>query len=310
LFNTNDIEKNNTNLNASDHNSEFEKTKNKFKEIKKSVNEFLDVLINEKMNKSSNNENITNNINTLIITKTFSVEIISDNKNTKNKKRDLSASDDENEYEKLAIKNKLSIANFTECEEKLKSFYNISSNTPLIYKKVDFVSKSDLNRALDKKASNGVSFEFFNPENLQKLNSSICSQVKIHINIPYMQSENLNLSMNILNARINKNIDLFNPKSLGYHTRCIKSKDLETLADTSLSNRRNKLFQNESVSCSADCEYQEIDKNGYVKCDCSTTGQEEISNTGTEFIFDPIPSMNYDIFLCYYETFTDVKFFN
>jgi len=100
---------------------------------------------------------------------------------------------------------------------------------------------------MDEKASSGVSFEFFNPENLQKINSSICSQVKIQINIPYKQSQNLNLSMYSLNARINKDIDLFNPNSLGYHTRCVKTKHLETLAYTSLSNRRNKMFQNESI---------------------------------------------------------------
>ncbi len=156
----------------------------------------------------------------------------------------------------------------------------------------------------DDRASNGVTFEFFNPLNGEKFNSSICSEIKTKLAIPYKQKENLVLSKYLQNYRKNKNVDLYNPVSLGYYSRCVKSKHLDTSADISLSFKRNKMFQNQSIECSKTCSYEGLDENGYVNCDCNTSGEKEISNTGMNFTFEAIPSMNYDIFLCYYETFS------
>ena len=62
------------------------------------------------------------------------------------------------------------------------------------------------------------------------------------------------------------------------------------------------MFQNTTITCSEDCKYGGIDENIYVECNCNTSGKNETSNTGYEFVFDPVPPMNYDIVECYRET--------
>jgi len=306
-FNKNNKSADGTNETYIDVNSNniaaMEEKQNILNEMKASVNGFIDVMLrakkhNKKYRFLSENENSnkTDNGQTILKTSIFSVELAS---NDKNNEKDL---------KEEALKNKLSIANFTECENLLKYYYNISENVGLIYKKMEFDSKTDLSRSADPAASSGVSFEFFNPDTLEKLNSSICSSIPIPIRIPFKKSERLSMSLYLANSFVNKDVDIYDKGSPGFSSRCVKSKDLSTSADTSMSFRRNKMFQNETIGCSASCTYDGLDENGYVKCDCTTSGKEEMSNTGSEFFFDPIPKMNYDIFMCYYQTYNDVYF--
>ena len=281
----------------------IEEKQNLLNEMKVSVNGFIDVMIKARIkNKrfrflSENvNSNETESSQTILKTEIFSVEVASHEKGN------------ENELREAALKNKLSVANFTQCEIKLKSFHNISENVTLLYKKMEFDSKTDLSRAADPYASSGVSFEFFNPDTLVKLNTSVCTETPIPINIPYKKVERLSMSLYLANSLVNKDVDIYNKESTGFHSRCVKSKDLNTSADTSMSFRRNTMFQNETIGCSDSCSYQGLDENGYVKCDCNTSGKEEMSNTGSDFAFDPIPKMNYDIVMCYYETYNDVNY--
>jgi len=242
------------------------------------------------------NENQTESKQNIIKTDMFSVEIASQDKSN------------EKELREELVKNKLSVANFTQCEKLLKYTYNISENLSLVYKKIEFDSKTDLLRAPDSRASSGVSFEFFDPDTLEKLNGTICSDIQTPISIPFKKIERLSMGLYLANSLVNKNVDIYNKESIGFSSRCVKSRDLTTSADTSISFRRNKMFQNETIGCSTSCAYKGLDENGYVKCDCTTSGKEEISNTGSDFNFDPIPKMNYEIFLCYYETYKDVSF--
>ena len=78
-------------------------------------------------------------------------------------------------------------------------------------------------------------------------------------------------------------------------------------SNASINFRRTKLFQNETIGCSVGCIYQGLDENKYVICDCSASGSAEISNTGSKDSLSSIPPMNYDIALCYYETYDDVN---
>jgi len=279
----------------------IQEKQNLLNEMKNSVNEFIDVMIKaSKKNKrfrflsENENSNETELNQTILKTEIFSVEVASQETGNEKELRDA------------AVKSKLSVANFTQCEIKLKSFHNISENVTLLYKKMEFDPKTDLSRAADPSASSGVSFEFFDPDTLVKLNTSVCTEIPIPISIPFKKAERLSMSLYLANSLVNKDVDIYNKESTGFHSRCVKSKDLNTSADTSMSFRRNTMFQNETIGCSDSCTYQGLDENGYVKCDCNTSGKEEMSNTGSDFAFDPIPKMNYDIVMCYNETYNDV----
>ena len=280
----------------------IQEKKNLLNEMKNSVNDFVDVMIKAKKKhkkfrflSENANSNETESSLTILKTDIFSVEIASQDKSNEKENREAS------------LKNKLSIANFTLCENRLKSHFNISQNVTLLYKKMEFDSKTDLSRAADPFGSRGVSFEFYNPDTLDKLNSSICSEILTPIKIPFKKIERLTISLYLANLAVNKDVDIYNKESPGFYSRCVKSKDLNTSADTSMSFRRNKLFQNETLECSSICSYQGLDENGYIQCDCTTSGKQEISNTGSDFFFNPIPPMNYDIITCYSETYNDVN---
>lgn len=217
------------------------------------------------------------------------------------------------ENEKLineqAIKNGLAIGNYTQCEKILKNHYNISENITLLLKNMQFNPSTNLKNLDDTTASDSVSMEFINPENGEKLDSQLCNETPTPISIPFKKSERIKMDLYEKAAVLKGVVDLYDKESPGYKSRCLKSSEFDTGADTSINYRRTKLYQNESINCSPGCSYEGLDENKYVKCNCKTT-QGELSNNSTGF--DPLlafPKFNYDIVLCYYETFTDVRIY-
>ena len=177
-----------------------------------------------------------------------------------------------------------------------------------IVKNLQFDSSTDLKNLKDSTSSNIVSFEFFNPVTAEKLDSKICSNINTPINIPFKES--IRLKMNLYkNAAVLKGvIDLYNKESPGYKSRCLKSTEFTTKADTSINYRRTKLYQNETINCSSGCLYEGLDDNSYVICNCELSEKTTITNNSTGFNpMAALPSFNYDIVLCYNETYRDVK---
>lgn len=204
------------------------------------------------------------------------------------------------------LKKKLSIGNFSACVERLKAFYNISKETELSIKKVEFDAKTDVNRANDSYASQGVRYEFIDPTTKDKLNSSLCEDIPTPIKIPFKQSERINYDLYARAQVIKTVIDLYDKKSPGYSTRCLKTSQFDTGADTSVNYRRGKMFQNMTMGCSPGCNYQGLDENSYIICDCQVSGNSELSNTGEEGSLLKLPALNYDISLCYKELYENV----
>lgn len=204
------------------------------------------------------------------------------------------------------LKKKLSIGDFTACVERLKAFYNISQETELSIKKVEFDAQTDINRANDPYASQGVSYEFIDPMTKQKLNNSLCEDIPIPLKIPFKQSERINYDLYIRAQTIKTVIDLYDKKSPGYSSRCLKTSQFDTGADTSVNYRRERMYQNMSMGCSSGCDYKGVDQNSYIICDCQVSGKNEISNTGEDGSLLKFPSLNYDISLCYKELYENV----
>jgi hypothetical protein len=278
---------NNTNYNTNKTEMSLEEKKEKQKvldDMKNDVKKFTDIFIG----------NSTNHVDKILKTKIFTIQIIANNPN------------DTQKNNKKAIEEKISIVNFTQCENILKKEYNISQNTVLIMKKLEFTPKMDIKRANNLDASQGLTFEYIDPKTMKKLNSSICSKINTPISIPFKRGNRLKMEEYEKSALINAALDLYNNESPAYYSRCVKTNQIETGADVSINYKRSQMFQNTSITCSSECEYDGLDENKYVKCNCKTSGDKESSNTGDEFVFDPLPSMNYDIVLCHRETYKDV----
>jgi len=251
-------------------------------DIKSFINLFID------FNKTASNEN------KIIKTGLFSSQISSNS--PENKNASIQA----------AIQNGMAFADFSNCEKILKNHYNISDDINLLIKKVEFNPMFDIKRANDTAASQGVSFDFFNPVTKEILNATLCENAPTPIRIPFKKSERINMNMYQKASTVQAFLDLYNSVSPGYHSRCYKTTQFDTGADVSLNYKRTNMFQNQTVSCSSGCIYEGLDENKYVKCNCTSLSDKEISNTGNDEIFDPLPKMNYEIFVCYYETYTDV----
>jgi hypothetical protein len=241
------------------------------------------------------NGNSTEKVDKVMKTDIFTIQITTRDPN------------DTEKNDKKAVEERISVANFTECENKLKEKYNISQAVNLLLKKVEFDSKMDIRRANNPDASKGLTFDFINPITMEKLDAKICSEVRTPMKIPFKRSERLRIDIVQKSILINTGLDLYSNKAPAYHSRCVKSLQLDTGADVSINYKRSKMFQNTSVSCSEGCTYEGLDENRYVKCDCKTNGEGENSNTGETYEFDPLPSMNYGIVVCYMETYHDVK---
>ena len=252
--------------------------------IKTGINDFLNVLINS----------LDSNTTQTIKTDLFTVQIGIQNK------------ENEKELNKEAVANNMAIGDFSNCEALLKIYYNLTNIPSLLIKKVEFDPSTDVNKSNDTNASNGVTFEFFNPINKEKLNSTICNTVPTPLKIPFKQSYRLKMGLYTTAVVLKDVIDIYNSKTPGYHSRCYTSKEFESGADTSINYRRTKLFQNTSMECSQGCEYNGLDENKYVICNCSISGQEEISNSAEDGPLIAFPALNFDIALCYYETYTKV----
>jgi len=175
---------------------------------------------------------------------------------------------------------------------------------------MQFNPLTNLKNLNDSSSSDIVLMEFINPINGETLDLNICNKIPTAISIPFKESTRLKPTLYQKASVLKGIVDLYDKKSPGYYSRCLKSKEFDTGGDTSINYRRTKLYQNESINCSPECSYEGLDNNSYVNCNCQISSGGEISNNSTGF--DPLfsfPQFNYDITLCYYETYTDVMLF-
>jgi hypothetical protein len=201
----------------------------------------------------------------------------------------------------------LAQANSTECENLLKKHYNISSKY-LIIKKSQFDSKVNLNNLNDTTASDALKIEYFNPENGEKLNSKLCFNITMPISLPIKNIQRLNMELYKESKEKLIGVDIFDKESPSFKSRCFKSTNFITGGDTSITFRKTKLYQNQSMECSIGCEYSGIDEYNTTLCECKIENNEEISNNNTLFdSFLEFPKFNYDIIYCFTETIEDVK---
>lgn len=199
-----------------------------------------------------------------------------------------------------AKKNGISTVDFGPCESKLKAFYHIPANLSLIIQKIDYNSLTSLVNLNDTSASNSVSFSYYNPTTRDVLNSSICSTIPMKISLPVKDPSSLNLD---LYHNISAKVDIFNPDSPAFNSRCVSMIDPKTGASASINYKREHYF-NSTAKCAEGCIYGGIDADNYIICNCTgVTEGGDISSTFVKDTLKVLPAWNIDIIFCFKQAF-------
>ena len=156
----------------------------------------------------------------------------------------------------------LSMIDLGECENKLKEAHGIDKEESLIIYKKEIVGTVA--------SQKDIQYEVYNPNNLEKLDVSICINEKINIYIPVSLSEDtLKLQKDLLDY----GYDLFNENDSFYQDICAAYTSVNG-TDMLLSDRRAYLFNNTETACQQDCSYSQYSaETRLLKCECSAINQ-------------------------------------
>ena len=136
--------------------------------------------------------------------------------------------------------------NLGECEDKLRQYYFIDKEIPLLVFKIDIFEEGwDLPK---------IEYEVYNPYNRDQLNLNLCQNSKIKISLP--------INMN------KKDIDRRNSSSGFYHDICYTyTSDKGT--DVTLEDRKKEFIKNNLTVCEENCNftgYDEINQKAFCSC--------------------------------------------
>ena len=135
-----------------------------------------------------------------------------------------------------------------ECENILKSYYNISKTNSLYI--LQIISEEGMKIP---KVEYEVYYPLYNSNNLTKLNLSLCKDSKIEVSI---------------SVQIDDDLDKYDPKSDYYNDICSKATS-DSGTDISLKDRKNEFVNNNMSLCEENCELIGYNHTkGKVKCSC------------------------------------------
>jgi len=140
----------------------------------------------------------------------------------------------------------ISILDLKECENKLKSRYNISNNTSLIIFKIDYLHE-EINIPI-------VEYEIYHPITKQPLDLNICQNYPIAVSYPVSIDENEIFIYDM-------NSDYFNDKCFPYTTG--------NKTDITLNDRKIEFNNNNISLCEKNCNFIDYDKETKrTSCEC------------------------------------------
>ena len=178
----------------------------------------------------------------------------------------------------------ISIIKLRECENKLKQYYNISKNEPLIIFKKDIYHEGHLTPKLG--------YEIYDMKNKNKLELDICENEKIEILLPCIIDKDNEF-------KYNTSSEYYNDICYPYTT--------ESGTDIILSDRRNEYIDNNMSLCENNCEYggyNSSTKKAICKCEVKTeTSENEINKILNNFI-NINDITNLKVMKCYRQLFT------
>ena len=166
---------------------------------------------------------------------------------------------------------------FWECEKLLKESNHIPSSEELIIYKTDIKSQ-DL-------TSTYVMYEVYNPFTLEKLDLSVCSEVEISINVPFVLN---NYIEELYNSLSQSGYNIFDGNDSFYQDICATYTTING-TDILLSDRKADIYsegQNQPI-CQVGCTLKSYNHNSKkAKCDCSITKYTaELTDLNIEDLF-------------------------
>ena len=154
-----------------------------------------------------------------------------------------------------------------DCEEKLKSVYDIDRSLPLIFFKIDYFSPDSLIPI--------IGYEIYHPITKEKLNLSHCEDILIKLNIPVNIDEN--------------NLFKYDPNSEFYKDNCFSYTTING-TDIILTDRKQEFSENNLSLCENNCNYEGYDEeNKQSTCNCNIKNKMD---TISEIMQNPIQLSN------------------
>ena len=185
--------------------------------------------------------------------------------------------------------NNISTILLGECENILKSKYNITENKPLLIFKIDYFLPDSLIPI--------IGYEVFHPENKSKLNLAYCKNELINFNIPVVIDE--------------ENLFKYNPDSEYYTDECYPY-TTENGTDILLNDRHDEYNENNMSLCEKNCVFKGYESETQnARCECEIKSKQlvisEIINQ-TDLLHNNFTykdeSSNMITMKCYYVLFT------
>ena len=148
--------------------------------------------------------------------------------------------------------NNMTLVNLGECEILLRKFYNLSLNKQLYMKKIDVCQ--------DGMKIPKVEYDIYTKlsgNGLEKLNLTICKNIKISMTIPVTTSDNK---------------DILNSSSEYYNDLCYSAKS-ESGTDIILKDRKNEFIDGNKMVCPDDCDFLDYNSSSQkAECLCDAKG--------------------------------------
>jgi hypothetical protein len=189
-----------------------------------------------------------------------------------------------------AKNNSLPVYNITQCDIELKNKYNI---TKILY------STNNINSILNKDNTSVYSIKAYDYQTKQKLDLSVCSNITQDIAIPIDRSLDLNLTY--YKDMKDKGVDIYNRDDPVFNDRCMTVADPLTGKDTTLTWRRNNIYQQKQPMCiGVNCTYKGIDEFDYISCSCTgLQSDSEFINQVVDYLLVSISEINIGVVFCY-----------
>ena len=192
----------------------------------------------------------------------------------------ITTSDNQNKK----IYKSISTIKLGKCEDKLKDYYNITSNETLLIFKIDIYEEGLLMPI--------VEYEVYNEDNFSVLDLNICKDDIIQISVPVSINEN--------------NLDIYDPKSNFYNDICYPYTS-ENGTDIVLNDRIFEFIDKNLTLCENNCTF--ISYNSGLRqalCECNTKLETNIISDLTinkekllEYFIDIKNFINLEIIKCY-----------
>ena len=192
----------------------------------------------------------------------------------------------------------LTYINFLNCENTLRSKYNLSPNDNL----TEIMIEIEIND--ENSLTNQVEYAVFYGK--EQLNLSICENDKIEVNYNISNSSSINLDM--ISKFSEMGVDILNSEDKFFNDICFPYS--ENNSDVILKDRILYIYQNFS-KCDENCEYEKIDLDSLIiTCKCSIKPEVEFEIKQLRFdtiLLDLITNSSFGVVKCYNLVFKSDK---